>query len=104
MSKRHFQCGAVITSPALSTDLEGGRFDLKKSEMAEGWWVLTDKENLVVIRFKEREFNDTQKVSILDESSLQSSALSDAEAAKRLAKIVREMAEWLAYIAYEIAV
>jgi hypothetical protein len=32
------------------------RFDLKPSEQPN-WWVLTDTENMIVMRFKEHDFN-----------------------------------------------
>jgi hypothetical protein len=33
------------------------RFLLERSNEMDGWWVLTDTENLVVLKFKERELN-----------------------------------------------
>ena len=35
------------------------RFRLEQSTEQPGWLVLTDTENLVVIRFQEHQFNDT---------------------------------------------
>lgn len=37
------------------------RFKLEKSKEQPGWWVLTDTENLVVIKFEEHKYNETQK-------------------------------------------
>lgn len=37
------------------------RFILEKSQDLPGWWVLTDAENLVVLKFKEHEFNESQQ-------------------------------------------
>ena len=34
------------------------KYIIKESE-TPGWWVVTDTDNLVVIRFKEHEFNET---------------------------------------------
>lgn len=62
------------------------RYKLTESE-TPGWWVVTDVENLVVLRFKEHEFNETQKVSILDESRINPMALP---------RIMREIGDWLA--------
>lgn len=49
-------------------------------------WVLTDKENGVIITFEEGKFNETQKVTLLDDTRLTSS---------ELAKAMREMGEWV---------
>lgn len=38
---------------------------LQKSDERPGWWVLTDRENMIVVRFKEHRFNDTQEVTHL---------------------------------------
>ena len=32
-----------------------------------GWWVVTDTENLVVLKFQERKFNKTQQVTMLED-------------------------------------
>lgn len=63
------------------------RFKLEKSKETLGWWVLTDTDNLVVIRFEEHKYNETQKVYLLKESEMISSP--DIEA--KLARIMREM-------------
>lgn len=62
------------------------KYRLNESE-TPGWWVLTDIENMVVIRFREHEFNETQKVSLLDESRVNPMALP---------RIMREMGDWIA--------
>jgi hypothetical protein len=48
-------------------------------------WVLTDRENGVVITFKDGAFNSTQKVTMLDDTHL---------TANELAKVMRELGEW----------
>ena len=35
-----------------------------------GWWVVTDTENLVVLKFQEHQFNGTQKVTMLEDCQL----------------------------------
>lgn len=50
------------------------------------WWCLTDTRNLVVIKFREKHFNDTQKVTLLND--IEPDPL-------KLARILREMGEWL---------
>ncbi len=49
-------------------------------------WVLTDKENGVIITFEDGKFNETQKVTLLDDTRL---------TANELAKVMRELGEWI---------
>lgn len=49
------------------------RFKLEKSKIDEDWWVITDTDNLVVIKFKEHMFDETKKVSVIDEDKLKRS-------------------------------
>lgn len=48
-------------------------------------WVLTDTENGVVITFEQGKFNNTQKVTMLEDTD---------KTAEELAKILKEMGEW----------
>lgn len=75
------------------------RFRLEKSQQKEGWWVLTDLENLVVITFEEGRFNETQKITRLDGDESYTS-MTDVMAQVR---IIREMSDWLAINHYKIA-
>lgn len=75
------------------------RFSLEKSQLKEGWWVLTDTENLVVITFEEHEFNETQKITKLEGDDNYKS-MTDVMAQVR---IIREMSDWLAINHYDIA-
>ena len=52
----------------------------------QGWWVATDITNGVVVRFKEGAYNDTAKVTLLDD-------VRDVLAA---AGEIRRLADWLA--------
>ena len=52
-----------------------------------GWWVVTDTENLVVLKFKENQFNETQKATLLEDSNL---------TMMQLARVMREMGDWVA--------
>lgn len=75
------------------------RFKLEKSQDLPGWWVLTDTENLVVIKFKKHEFNETQKITHLD---------NDQEVIRRLgaqgiARVLREMGDYMFTHWYSIA-
>ena len=38
---------------------------LQKSNERPGWWILADRDNLIVIRFKEKQYNDTKEVVFL---------------------------------------
>ena len=60
------------------------KYIIKESE-TPGWWVVTDTDNLVVIRFKEHEFNETQEVTLLEESAVSPMAIP---------RIMREMGDW----------
>jgi hypothetical protein len=75
------------------------RFRLEKSQMKEGWWVLTDTENLVVTTFEEGKFNETQRITQLEGGDSYAS-MNDVMAQVR---IIREMSDWLAINHYKIA-
>lgn len=75
------------------------RFELKKSDSLAGWWVLTDTVNLVVIKFKEHEFNETQKITLLDEEKFKNMP----DVAQKIATITREMGEYMFNHWYSIA-
>ena len=60
------------------------KYIIQKSTRLFGW-VLTDRENGVVITFEDGAFNSTQKVTMLDDTHL---------TANELAKAMRELGEW----------
>lgn len=66
------------------------RFKLERSELIPNGWVCTDTVNMIVCRFEEHRFNETQKITLLNDCSL------SKEAAYSVAKYLREMADWLA--------
>jgi len=70
------------------------RFTLNKAT-EPGWWLVADTQNGVVIKFKEHQFNDTQEVKMTDECKEKS--VSD------LARIMREIGDWMANNYYNIA-
>ena len=75
------------------------RFKLEKSQDLPGWWVLTDTKNFVVVKFKEHEFNETQKITHLD---------NDQEVIRKLgpqgiARVLREMGDYMFSHWYSIA-
>lgn len=66
------------------------RFKLTPSSDHPGWWVLADTENKIVIRWEEHRFNDTQKVSVLDDAEITEHTAAD------LARIMQEMGDYIA--------
>lgn len=68
---------------------------IQPSQTQPHGWVCTDRENGIVCRFTEHEFNETQQFSILDDMPKPD--------ALRLARMVREMADWLRSNHYNIA-
>lgn len=43
------------------------RFRIEESK-TPGWWVVTDTHNGIVVRFKDKDYNGTQEVTILDDA------------------------------------
>ena len=62
------------------------RFILQPSQ-EQGFWVATDKENGIVVKFKEHQFNETQQVTLLEDA--------DPNDCMKLAKAMSEIADWL---------
>lgn len=76
------------------------RFILQQSTHRNDWWVLTDTENLITIRFEKHKFNETQDITILEDSKFQPIT---AETATIVASILAEMADWMRENHYQIA-
>ncbi len=74
------------------------RFKLEKSQ-DPGWWVLTDTENLIVCKFKEHEFNESQHISILEDSMF----VDRTDCASKLAHIMMEIGDYMFSHWYSIA-
>ena len=75
------------------------KFRLEKSKNQGGWYVLTDTETLVVIRFKEHEFNETQEVTFLENED----AVIRRLGARGIARVLREMGDYMFTHWYSIA-
>ena len=75
------------------------RFKLEKSKEQEGWYVLTDTENLVVIKFKKHEFNEAQKITHLDNDQHVIRNLGP----QGIARVLREMGDYMFTHWYSIA-
>lgn len=63
------------------------RFILQKSTQQPDVWVCTDTENGIVCRFTEHRFNETSKMTFLEDVK-NPDALS-------IARLMREMGDWL---------
>ena len=75
------------------------RFKLEKSKDLPGWWVLTDTENLIVCKFEEHDYNDTQRISVLEDSKF----IGDPDCANKLTSIMAEMGDYMFSHWYSIA-
>lgn len=74
------------------------KYKLEKSKEQQGWWVVTDTINLIVVRFQEHRFNDTQKVTLLNGDNVAS-----MDEAMARVRALREMADWMRENHYNIA-
>ena len=63
------------------------RFIIQPSELKPGYWVCIDTENLIICTFEHKNFNDNQEFKQLENF--------DPANYMQLAKIVREMSDWL---------
>ena len=70
------------------------KYTLQRSDTQPLWWVLTDTENQVVCRFREGEFNETQKFTPLNDAS-------EYDVSK-LPSIAADMSQWRADKHYEL--
>lgn len=69
------------------------RFIIQESQDLPGWWVLTDIENEIVVKFKDKDFNGTQKVTPLNDDSV---ILAKAGGAQGFARVMREIGDYMA--------
>lgn len=76
-----------------------GRFRLEKSKDQPGWWGLTDTVNLIVFKFEEHRFNETQRITILEDSLF----VHDPDCTNKLAHAMMEAADYMATHWYSIA-
>ena len=65
------------------------RFILQPSQ-EQGYWVATDTEHGIVVKFKEHQFNETQQTTLLNGDTFKT-----AEEALAVATYMREIADWL---------
>ena len=69
------------------------RYKLEESQDLPGWWVLTDIENEIVVKFKDKDFNGTQKVTPLNDDSV---TLAKVGGAHGLARVMGEIGDYVA--------
>lgn len=60
------------------------------------WWVLTDTENGIVLKFEQHKFNETQEVTILEDKEI------SPDIAQKLASILKDFGQWMWENAYYI--
>lgn len=75
---------------ANTTNMEGERFVLQPSQ-DNGYWVATDTEHGIVLKFREHYLNADQKVTMLNGETF-----ATIEEATRVATYLRELSDWLA--------
>ena len=51
-----------------SAQVDATRYDFQPSKEREGWYVVTDKKELVVVIFEKDKFNETQRITRLDDT------------------------------------
>lgn len=64
------------------------RFIIQPSQEQENWWVLTDTENQIVVRFEDKRFNQTQQVTMLEDVETPNPLV--------IARMMREIGDYLA--------
>ena len=75
------------------------RFLLQQSQDQPEWWVLTDTENLVVIKFKEHEYNESQQVTFIEDDK----SVTEKLGAQGISRVLREMGDYMFTHWYSIA-
>jgi hypothetical protein len=51
-----------------TVQVDATRYDFQPSKQREGWYVVTDKKDLVVVIFEKGKFNETQRITRLDDT------------------------------------
>lgn len=65
------------------------RYLLQKSKEHNNWFVATDKQMGIVIRYEKGKFNETQKVTLLDDVEY------NERTATNLAVAIRQLTDWI---------
>lgn len=67
------------------------KYILKKSEINKNYWVLTDTVNLIVVEFEHKKFNEAKKITELENQT----------DVMKLARVLREIGDWLHHNHYD---
>ena len=51
-----------------TVQVDATRYDFQPSKEREGWYVVTDKKDLVIVIFEKGRFNETQRITRLDDT------------------------------------
>ena len=51
-----------------SAQVDATRYDFQPSKEREDWYVVTDKKDMVVVIFEKGKFNETQRITRLDDT------------------------------------
>lgn len=51
-----------------SVQVDATRYDFQPSKEREGWYVVTDKKDMVVVIFEKGKFNETHRITRLDDT------------------------------------
>ena len=51
-----------------TVQVDATRYDFQPSKEREGWYVVTDKKDMVVVIFEKGKFNETQRITRLDDT------------------------------------
>jgi hypothetical protein len=51
-----------------SVQVDATRYDFQPSKEWEGWYVVTDKKDMVVVIFEKGKFNETHRITRLDDT------------------------------------
>ena len=65
------------------------RFEIEKSIQNENYWVLTDLQYKVMMRFEHQNYRNTLEVAVMEDSVLNTDIIPDLEEAKK--KVLRDM-------------
>ena len=57
-----------LEQASTSVQVDATRYDFQPSKEREGWYVVTDKKDLVVVIFEKGRFNETQRITRLDDT------------------------------------
>ena len=82
------QFGGYVTNYEIKGEPQKQRYILQPSENIVNGWVCTDTENGIVCRFQAHKFNETSKMTFLEDVQQPD--------VMQIARLMREMGEWLA--------